>query len=887
MKKNFFLIVILFLMISLNGQECGEIITDQRDGNQYRTIQICNKCWMKENLRYLPMVYPSVEGSDVKPYYYVYDYNGYDYNYAKTTPNYSKFGVLYNWIAASDGISSDLNPSGVRGICPKGWHLPSKSEWSEVNSLLGGFNISGGKLKEVGTSHWASPNNNATDERDFTALPGGRRDPLTGFQSLQKNGYFWTASDNNNPIYFFMYHLNGILYSDNVNKTYGFSVRCVRDEPVIVHLPNIDLIDITNITFNSANASWSVTQNNSDYITATGIVWSTTPNPTLSNNNIVTGTGYGNFSAQISGLSVGTTYYVRAYATNCEGTIYSNERVFTTIGCCGTSFFDPRDNEQYTTVAIGSQCWMKQNLRYLPSVNNVNQQSNDVPMFYVYGYNGNNVITAKNSPNYLTHGVLYNWSGAMNGVTSNTNIDVNPILFQGNCPIGWHVPNDFEWKEMETILGMPISELNLYDQYRGINQYVGSKLKSISPYWNGSNISNFSALPSGLGSPSGFDLLNTHTSFWTSSTNLGFRPVQRSLQIEENGILRGTQVRYLGLSLRCVRDLVHEDGIPSISIQNINNIGTRSATVNGILNSNNVTILNWGIIYSLTPNPSLNNGTIVYLSGTPTNFTRDLLNLLPNTTYYVRAFVETLCEVVYSNTLNFTTLQIQCPTPFIDPRDNQQYQTLLIGNNCWMKQNLRFLPNVNPPSSNSTTEPRYFVFDYYGSNVNDAILTTNYQNFGVLYNYPALTYPYSGIPYTYPNNLQGPCPIGWHVSSDNDWIELEISQGMPASESYSYSQERAANVGSVLAGNFSMWPEGLLRDNSSFGISNFEVLPSHLLNYPNEFQNYMGAFFWVSNPFDYLTNSIYNLRMFAYTNNGVGRFTVEEPVGFSIRCVKN
>lgn len=893
MKKNFFLLIFSLIFISINGQECGEIFTDPRDGNQYKTIQICNKCWMKENLRYLPLVYPPSDISDVKPYYYVYDYNGYDFNYAKTTANYKNYGVLYNWTAASNGHSSDLNPSGVQGACPKGWHLPSKGEWSEVDHLLGGSNISGGKLKEIGTTHWLAPNTNATDERNFTALPGGRLDPLTLFQSINRNGYFWTASvGDNQPVYFFMYYLDGKLYSNQVDKKYGYSVRCVRDEPVVVQFPIINLIDITNITPNSANASWSVSPNNSDFITATGIVWSTTPNPTLASNSMVAGTGYGNFSAQISGLSVGTTYYVRAYATNCEGTFYSNERVFTTIGCCGTPFYDPRDNEQYTTVAIGTQCWMKQNLRYLPSVNNISQCSNDVPMYYVYNYNGNNVTQAKSSPNYPLHGVLYNWPAAMGGTI--TSIEDNPLLHRGVCPIGWHVPNDLEWKEMELLLGIPETDIDLgFPYFRGSAQNVGSKLKFYDPIWNGTNSSNFSALPSGsINVTYSSGLINFETNFWTASTCLNppTRAYKRLMITENTGIMRRGDYNAVGLSLRCVRDIDADQGTPSINIQNINNVGVRSATVNGVYNVNGSNVIGWGIIYSTTPSPTLSNGTIVYLSGTQTNFTRDLMNLNPNTTYYVRAFVETLCGVVYSNTLNFTTLQIQCPTPFIDPRDNQQYQTILFGNNCWMKENLRYLPNVYPPSNISDTDPRYLVFGYYGTNVSDAILSSNYQNFGVLYNYSAVITNYSGTPYIYPNNLQGPCPNGWHVSSDLDWIELELLMGMPSNEQYwTFNIYRAQNIGSKLAGNPTMWPDGELKNNLFFGHSNFNILPSMHSRF-QDFESYPLAFFWISNFVgeEIIYNNI-GIKNVDYGSNGIFRarpYMYSHP-SMSIRCVKN
>lgn len=146
------------------------------DGDNYAVVTIGEQTWMAENLRYLPSVVgPDTGSEDVAgSYYYVYGYNGTDISEAKATENYDTYGVLYNWSAAMNGEeSSEDNPSGVQGICPAGWHLPSKAEWTELTDYLGGGSVAGGKLKEIGTTHWSSPNTGATNETGFTALPGG------------------------------------------------------------------------------------------------------------------------------------------------------------------------------------------------------------------------------------------------------------------------------------------------------------------------------------------------------------------------------------------------------------------------------------------------------------------------------------------------------------------------------------------------------------------------------------------------------------------------------------------------------------------------------------------------------------------------------------------
>ncbi len=128
--------------------------TDARDGNVYKIIIIGNQVWMAENRKYLPSVFNSAPGSKTTPHYYVYGYNGRVVADAIATENYNIYGVLYNWLAAMIGSTSNAtNPSGVQGVYPTGWYLPGDTEWAELIGYLGGTNAAGGKLKETGTTH--------------------------------------------------------------------------------------------------------------------------------------------------------------------------------------------------------------------------------------------------------------------------------------------------------------------------------------------------------------------------------------------------------------------------------------------------------------------------------------------------------------------------------------------------------------------------------------------------------------------------------------------------------------------------------------------------------------------------------------------------------------
>jgi uncharacterized protein (TIGR02145 family) len=188
------------------------------DGNIYQTIKIGNQVWMAENLR-------SLHYSDGTPINY--------YNYNNDTLNVKIYGRLYSSRAATRGTgSSNSNPSNVQGIAPKGWHLPSKAEWQQLADYLGGLNIAGGKMKESGTAHWASPNTGATNESGFNALPAGIYDFTKVFQWLSEYSCFSTSTFDLN-----MMEATAVrLQSSDAKMIFGdfhpddaVSVRCIKD----------------------------------------------------------------------------------------------------------------------------------------------------------------------------------------------------------------------------------------------------------------------------------------------------------------------------------------------------------------------------------------------------------------------------------------------------------------------------------------------------------------------------------------------------------------------------------------------------------------------------------------------------------------------------------
>lgn len=151
------------------------------------------------------------------------------------------YGKLYNWYAVA-GIwneASKIDAEKRKKLAPTGWHIPSDTEWNTLVNYLdpkanGGdnsSNIAGGKMKEKGTNHWYSPNQDATDLIGFTGLPGGYRNFDGMFYDIGYYGFWWSSSVNEAPYAWFRmldYNYGNVGRYSNF-KTNGFSVRCLRD----------------------------------------------------------------------------------------------------------------------------------------------------------------------------------------------------------------------------------------------------------------------------------------------------------------------------------------------------------------------------------------------------------------------------------------------------------------------------------------------------------------------------------------------------------------------------------------------------------------------------------------------------------------------------------
>ena len=215
-------------------------LTDTRDGQTYRTVKIGDQVWMAENLNY---AYTGVPYRFYEEYFdETYTSDSTSWCYDNDPANCAKYGRLYTWAAAMDSVGTwSTNGKGcgyygkicsptypVRGVCPKGWHLPSYDEWDALSTAVGGSSTAGTKLKFV--TGW-SDSGNGTDTFGFSALPAGLRYGIGDYDYEGDYANFWSSTEGGSLDAYTM----GLYYGDdNVNlnyglKNFGFSVRCLKD----------------------------------------------------------------------------------------------------------------------------------------------------------------------------------------------------------------------------------------------------------------------------------------------------------------------------------------------------------------------------------------------------------------------------------------------------------------------------------------------------------------------------------------------------------------------------------------------------------------------------------------------------------------------------------
>lgn len=358
-------------------------------------------------------------------------------------------------------------------------------------------------------------------------------------------------------------------YATNSKGTaYGKVIRIA----VPASLPTVTTNTVSNITTETATCGGNVVTNGGAAITARGVCWSTSPNPTIDDYYTTDGNSTGNFTSSITGLTQSTTYYVRAYATNSVGTAYGEQQSFTTAfsnpndgqSCPGAATVTDYDNNTYNTVQIGNQCWMKNNLRTTHYAN-----GESIPL----GSNTSTTATYYNYDSYYhpmslsLRGYLYNWVAVMHGESSSS---TNPSGVQGICPTGWHVPSEAEWTQLRDYVSTQSQYVCNGTSYKiakalsYTNKWESTSYDACAPGYSQStnNATRFGIVPAGYcgkesGTSSFYFEAGQMAFFWSATENDDNynKAWFIDLMYDYYGVhIRSSGVKYAGYSVRCLRD---------------------------------------------------------------------------------------------------------------------------------------------------------------------------------------------------------------------------------------------------------------------------------------------------------------------------------------------
>ncbi len=311
-------------------------------------------------------------------------------------------------------------------------------------------------------------------------------------------------------------------YATNVIGTSYGVLDSFTTSPII---PTLTTTIVTAVTQSSSISGGNISSDGGSPITARGIVWSKTVNPVLGTPSTSTDGAIttGAFTSNITNISSGITYYVRAYATNAIGTAYGSQQIFTSLPIIDSS------NNQYTTININGLEWFRENLKTSKYANGVVIENVPVAGDWGLRTTGAWVYYDNDVNNDIIYGKLYNWYAVS---------DV-----RGLCPTGSRVATDADWTSLTALYGNDAA--------------AGNELKATTLWTTAnvnSNTSGFGALPGGGRGGLNFGDLNNKGFWWTSTPFDASNSYARRLEYNTDTVTRYAENDKFGFSVRCVKN---------------------------------------------------------------------------------------------------------------------------------------------------------------------------------------------------------------------------------------------------------------------------------------------------------------------------------------------
>ncbi|MCQ2272173.1 MAG: InlB B-repeat-containing protein [Bacteroidales bacterium] len=766
---------------------CGEghTVVDI-DGNEYQTVRVGFNCWMKENLKTTRYA----DGTDVP------DVRAYQGNeaYPDSAQNAQTFGLLYTWNDAVKNTISSGSDELIQGICPDGWYLPNAAQFEKMISI---------DVKSMRTQdYWLTLD--GTNTTDFSMLPGGCYNHVHNrYENLLGNAYFWT-SDSYSETEARTFEADCHCYQwqeIHASKTNAFSVRCIQAEEV----SPVSLSVKTDTAFvDETNATLYGTVLDMSGVSSVNVGFKYGVSDAEMNSIIVKNEAMnapGAFTCDLSGLSVGVKYSYKAFEAYGLDTVYGDIKHFVIATMAVTT------DSASSIMMRGAKLYG--NVKDLAKLSSVHAG-------FKYGTSEDALETLVNAAAPVAATGSYNCT--LNGLTANTTYYYKAFEANGTDTVYGEV------KSFKTLVMAVTTDSASSIMMRGAKLYGNVK-----------DLAKLSSVHAGFKYGTSEDALETLVNAAAPVAATG------SYNCTLNGLTANTTYYYKAFEANGTDTVYGEVKsfktlVMAVTTDSASSIMMRGAKLYGnVKDLAKLSSVHAGFKYGTSEDALetlVNAAAPVAATG---SYNCTLNGLAENTQYYFKAFVANGTDTVYGNVMSFTTM-FACGTEKVVDFDNNQYNTVLLGNQCWMAENLRTKHFAN----GTAIEFHYYNNDYNnpGRYAPNAVNNEDVGTYGYLYNWYAVM---NGAPATNanPSGVQGVCPNGWHVPSLAEWnvmvqfvksqtgyrcndIENNIAKALASTSDWTNVTTGACNVGynqgtTNNASRFNAYPAGKITRGASQG----------------------------------------------------------------------
>ncbi len=629
-----------------------------------------------------------------------------------------------------------------------------------------------------------------------------------------------------------LYHVRAYA-TNSVGTAYGNDLSFTATAVVV---PTLTTTGVTSVTLTTAVSGGNVTADGGGSVTAKGVCWATAVNPTIANAKTTDGTGTGAFMSNITILIPGTTYYVRAYATNSAGTAYGNEISFTTTAVVlptvtttgATSITQTTAASGGSVTADGGGSVTARGVCWSTTLNPTITDSKTT--------NGSGTGTFTSALASLVPGTVYhirayatNSAGTAYG--DNVTFTTNPVL----------VP---------TLTTKAASSITLTSAVSGGNITAdgGGTVTARGVCWS------LSANPT-ITDPKTTDGSGTgdFTSALTPLTS-GTTYHVRAYATNGAGTAYGNDVTFTTTAVAYAT--LTTAAVTSITLNTASSGGDVTADGGG-------TVTARGVCWSTSPSPTIAGSHTTNGAGLGT-FVSNLTGLTSDgTRYYVRAYATNSAGTTYGNEVIFNTNMAD--------NDGNTYKTVTIGSQVWMAENLRTTkystsPATDIPNVEDNTTWSTLATGAYAWYENNGLLK---DEFGALYNWFAV-------------NSGDLCPAGWHAPTDEEFNTMELHIGIPLAD-INFWGWRGVDQGSQLK-NTSGWNAGQNGTNTT----GFSGLPGGYRSAESgSFNDFGNLSYWWTNSTEEANPTTAWYRLLQGDHNDIYKAAVEKQAGKYVRCVKD